>query len=183
MTSSAIARLMDEHQLILGVLEALDAFADAHRGGGEDRPTLARFARFVAEFADARHHGKEEDLLFTAMVDAGLPRDAGPIAVMLMEHGEGRAHLGRLRGLVEGTRPWDDADRATLWDAAHGYTDLLRGHIQKEDEVLYPMAAARLTADAMARLDAACAAFDEAKATSGVALRALGDELIARWIE
>lgn len=180
---SAIALLMEEHRLILRVLDALDAFAEKHRAAGEDKPELARFARFVVEFADARHHGKEEDILFQAMVDAGFPSQGGPIAVMLLEHREGRGQIARLRGLVERSAPWSDADRATLWDAAHGYTTLLRHHIEKEDGVLYPMAEQHLDETALARVDQRCEEFQKKILPAGGpdALRALGEELCARY--
>ena len=67
----AIELLMQEHQLILRAIDALDGFAGKVQGGLEDRQELAAFVRFIREFADARHHGKEEDILFTAMVAAG----------------------------------------------------------------------------------------------------------------
>jgi hemerythrin-like domain-containing protein len=183
---SAIALLMEEHRLILRVLDALDAFADrnaAATGQDAEKAELARFARFVAEFADARHHGKEEDILFEAMIQAGFPSQGGPIAVMLMEHREGRGHLARLRGLAERSGTWSDGDRATLADAAHGYATLLRHHIQKEDGVLYPMAEQHLGEDEMARVDERCRVFQEKNVKAGVPdpLWALGEELVARY--
>ena len=74
----AIDLLMDEHQLILHSLDALEAFTVEMAQGGDDREELSRFVRFIREFADARHHGKEEDILFRAMVAAGFPATAVP---------------------------------------------------------------------------------------------------------
>ena len=45
---------------------------------GDDRAELSRFVRFIREFADVRHHGKEENFLFEAMMAGGFPRDGGP---------------------------------------------------------------------------------------------------------
>src|SRR5512137_183496 len=122
----AIDLLMEEHQLILRALDALDAFtADVSRGG-DDRAELARFVRFIREFADTRHHGKEEDILFKAMVAAGFSTESGPVAVMPMDHEAGRAHVGVLAAKAEQAAPWSDADRAAVAAAAHGYAELLR---------------------------------------------------------
>lgn len=41
---------------------------------------------FFKEFIDACHHGKEEKFLFPAIEAAGIPREGGPIGVMLAEH-------------------------------------------------------------------------------------------------
>ncbi len=178
---NAIELLMQEHQLILRAIDALDAFAGKVERGGEDRAELALFVRFIREFADARHHGKEEDILFTAMVAAGFPRNGGPIAVMLMDHETGRAHVGILKQKAEQAGPWSGQDRAAVVGAARGYGELLRSHIRKEDLILYPMARQRLPAEAMARVDRECAAFEEKQVAAGAdAVVELGRQLVSR---
>ena len=177
----AIALLMQEHQLILRALGALEGFAARVADGLEDRAELGRFARFIKEFADARHHGKEEDILFEAMVAAGFPRNGGPIAVMLMEHAAGRAHLAVLVEKAGQAAPWTAADRHRVAEAARGYAELLRAHIAKEDGILYPMALARLGEEGLGKVNRDCAAFEEkAVAAGGEALKELGRELVSR---
>ncbi|HET8723905.1 MAG TPA: hemerythrin domain-containing protein [Anaeromyxobacteraceae bacterium] len=177
----AIDLLMEEHRLILGACDALAAFGRSVAAGGGDKAELGRFVRFIREFADARHHGKEEDILFTAMVAAGFPRDGGPIAVMLMDHEAGRAHVGVLAARAEQPAPWSAQDRAAIAGAAAGYADLLRGHIRKEDHILYPMARMRLHEAQIARVNQECAAFEERQAAAGAdSLLDLGRELVSR---
>src|SRR5512138_1468732 len=97
----AIETLMSEHRTIERGIDALAAFADeARRQSTDDKQELARFVEFIRQFADARHHGKEEDILFKAMVEAGFPSQGGPIAVMLQEHDVGRAFVKRLADLA-----------------------------------------------------------------------------------
>jgi hemerythrin-like domain-containing protein len=178
----AIETLMAEHQLILRACGALTAFAEEVRRGGGDAAELGRFVTFIREFADAHHHYKEEDLLFVAMVEAGFPRDAGPIGVMLHDHATGRAHVGVLSELAKQATPWSVADRERLHAAATGYASLLRAHIQKEDGILYPMAEARLSPSLAARVDAGAAAHDQRAQREGTTprLETLGAELVAR---
>ncbi|HQR29341.1 MAG TPA: hemerythrin domain-containing protein, partial [Anaeromyxobacteraceae bacterium] len=177
----AIDLLMEEHRLILGACDALAAFGGSVAAGGGDRAELGRFVRFIREFADARHHGKEEDILFTAMVAAGFPRDGGPIAVMLMDHEAGRAHVGVLAARAEQSADWSAQDRTAIVDAAQGYADLLRGHIRKEDHILYPMARMRLHDEQLDRVNRECAAFEERQVAAGAdALKELGRELVSR---
>ncbi|HVP67979.1 MAG TPA: hemerythrin domain-containing protein [Anaeromyxobacteraceae bacterium] len=179
----AIALLMEEHQIILRTLDALDAFAAETSCGAEDKPELGRFVRFIREFADARHHGKEEDILFEAMVESGFPREAGPIAVMLMDHEAGRARLAVLRAKAEQIAPWSEADRVEIVDAALGYTGLLRSHIMKEDSILYPMAQHRVPAQVMERVEQECAAFERKQVAAGAEdLRSLAAELVSRHV-
>ena len=176
----AISLLMDEHQTILRALDALDAYAGEVARGAGDPAELERFVRFIREFADARHHGKEEDILFAAMVRAGFPSQGGPIAVMLMDHDAGRAHVAAMARFVGGA-PWSDADRAAIVSAASGYADLLRSHIMKEDQILYPMAQARLPDAALEQVDRDCATFEARQIAAGAdALKDLARDLVQR---
>ena len=180
--SDPIETLMTEHRLIEAVLASLDAWADALSAGEAERADLPRFVTFIREFADAKHHAKEEDILFAAMTDHGFPKQAGPIAVMLHEHEIGRAYVSVLAEGAE-SEDWDESERARLAEAAHGYVSLLRQHIPKEDNVLYPMAADRLPPEAMQQVAERCARVEDEHARSGDAerLEALARELIARY--
>ena len=142
----AIEILMEEHRLIERGLDAMDAWVTALGSGSQsdDKAELTRFVSFIREFGDAYHHSKEEDILFVAMVDQGFPRESGPIAVMLHEHDMGRSLVGRLDALAQQTTTWTDEDRGTLAHTVREFSTLLRQHIQKEDQILYPMASVRL---------------------------------------
>jgi hemerythrin-like domain-containing protein len=136
----AIRILMNEHRVIEGVLGALESHATLVRGGlAVERPVVARFASFFRDFADAAHHGKEEDLLFRKMAEHGFPTESGPIAVMLHEHVVGRGHVARLRGVAAGAGPVGAPERELVLAASDEYVPLLLAHIQKEDNILYPM--------------------------------------------
>ena len=87
---------------------------------------------------DKCHHGKEEDLLFPAMEQAGIPRQ-GPIGVMLAEHEKGRGYVKAINTALEKFKAGDKSAAAAITDNAEGYIDLMLGHIDKEDNILYPM--------------------------------------------
>jgi hemerythrin-like domain-containing protein len=177
----AVETLMNEHRLIEQVLDALEGFAeDAVRRGATEKDELGRFVTFVREFADACHHGKEEDILFAAMVEAGFPRNGGPIAVMLHEHDQGRALVGILKARAEQDAPWTDADRQEVAEVARGFAAMLHAHIHKEDAILYPMAEQHLAAEAMARVAEGCDRYDAAREETHERLRALAEALVAR---
>ena len=163
-----LAILMEEHRRIEKILAALDAYATRALGGIEvKRQELADLVLVVREYADARHHGKEEGILFDLLCAHGFPRDRGPVAVMLHEHAEGRAFVSRLADIAAGKGPLGPDERERLADAARSFCLLMRQHIQKEDQVLYPMAAAKLDADTMVemgmRFERADAAHDAAE--------------------
>jgi hemerythrin-like domain-containing protein len=178
----AIEILMSEHRAIERVIDALTAFAgEATRKTVDDKAELGRFVTFIRELADGVHHGKEEEVLFAALIEAGFPREAGPVGVMLSEHTEGRRLVSILRGLAEQQAPWSAADRQLLVEAAHGYGGLLRNHIHKEDAILYPMAEQRLAPATHGRVDAVCAELDRNQAARIEELHALGEELVRTY--
>lgn len=157
---TALQVLMDEHRVIERAIAALAAYARAvARGADLPRSDLAGLVGFLQGYADAHHHGKEEDILFRAMADHGMPDDSGPLAVMLAEHTEGRRLTGVLAGLAGGDAAWDQDQRRRLLFAATGYARLLEGHIQKEDRVLYPMAAQMLPEEAWQAIESEFADF------------------------
>ena len=168
--------LMSEHRVIERVLDAFLVVADDWRRGGDGRPTLARFVRFIREYADLRHHGKEEDLLFEAMIEHGVPREYGPIACMLGEHEAGRALVAQLGRRATQATAWTDDDRDDNLRDAMDFTALLRNHIAKEDQMLYPLARRTLPAATVEALAIACA---EQAPPADDPLMALATELIA----
>ncbi len=174
--------LMQEHRLIEKALDAMDGWITTLGPGAEsdDKAELARFVSFIRGFADAYHHGKEEDILFVAMGEHGFPRDMGPIPVMLHEHDRGRSLVSVLNGLAQQSTTWSTEDRDKLARTVREFSTLLRQHIQKEDQILYPMADARLPEPVKEEMFRRFQAFEERQTSSGEQqrLRALGDALI-----
>ena len=180
-----IERLMQEHRLIEEVLAALRRFAlgvpEARSG---ERERLGQFVDFLANFADREHHGKEEDVLFVAMVEAGMPHDTGPIACMRHEHDDGRAHVAALRRAVEQDDAWSAEQRHAVARHAMDFVQLLAAHIQKEDQVLYPMARDRLSEAQWLQVRERAALMDAENAAVGqtARLEELGRTLAASCI-
>jgi hemerythrin-like domain-containing protein len=177
----AIEALMREHRLIEEVLGALETFADAvGQGEAGGRGTVADFGAFFKNFADRCHHGKEEDRLFATMVKHGFPGEFGPIAMMLAEHGEGRQHVAALVAMGEGSGPLSDEEKQSLIAHAEAYVPLLRAHILKEDNILYPMAQQSLPAEVMQGLAGEFERFEEEVMGQGThqSFRALAESLV-----
>lgn len=161
--------LEQEHRAIERVLETLEQYADAHLGSSTPaaQRDLLHFVEFIQQFADRIHHGKEEDILFEQLLRAGFPKGAGPLSVMYQEHDRGRTFARQLKSLGEKDSTWSEADRTELSKVANGYTSLLRQHIYKEDNILYPMAEARLSAAAMQQIADAFAELESTEEQNG----------------
>ena len=133
--------LTDEHRLILEVLDCLEAAASRLDDGDAIDPAFfLEAAEFASGFADRCHHAKEEDILFVAMTARDMPQDSGPVAVMLHEHEEGRRYTAAFRSAAERLQAGDAGAAADIVRNVFDYVELLREHIHKEDNVLFPMA-------------------------------------------
>jgi len=137
---SATGRLREEHQRILQVADAMQSLVATAAEGRWDFDAFEDCITFIRLFADACHHGKEEDLLFPELERAGMSRQQGPIAVMLEEHRIGREYVRFMSDALAPARAGDEDARARLRNAAQGYVQLIRAHIMKEDNVLFNMA-------------------------------------------
>jgi len=137
---SATENLKEEHQVILRMIKVLIVASDKIERGEEVSPEVFKKAvDFIQTFADRCHHGKEQNTLFPLMEERGILRHRGPIAVMLLEHEQGRQFV---KGLAEALARHEGGDRAAksaIVENARGYSELLDQHIYKEDNILYPM--------------------------------------------
>ncbi|HOX33646.1 MAG TPA: hemerythrin domain-containing protein, partial [Spirochaetales bacterium] len=134
--SKTIDDLRHEHEAILftlGLLGKMRALAEA--GKALDADDALALIAFLKEFADKCHHGKEEGILFPALERAGIANEGGPIGAMLREHELGRGHIRDMEAALRK----EPADPAAFARAADAYARLLSRHIEKENEVLFPM--------------------------------------------
>lgn len=155
--SQAIEDLKHEHEVILMSLKILGGICrEMESGQIEGNADPRAFIDFLKEFADKCHHGKEENMLFPALVSAGIARDGGPVGVMLHEHAEGRKLIQQMESGISPT-----LNVPMFLEGAYGYTELLQKHIQKENEILFPMAERVLTPDQLDDLFKAFGEFEE----------------------
>jgi hemerythrin-like domain-containing protein len=97
-------------------------------------------ALFIKNFADGCHHHKEEGVLFIAINESGVPTEGGPIGVMLAEHEHGRLFTREMKDAAQKREVGDLSAQAAVVQNALGYVALLRQHIHKENNILFPMA-------------------------------------------
>jgi hemerythrin-like domain-containing protein len=133
--------LVDEHRLILRMITLLERNAALTATG---RYSNWKFyldgVDFIRNFADRFHHAKEEDVLFEALVKNGMPRENSPIAAMLMEHDQGRIFVMAMETATLEALDGGTGRERIIADNSLAYAALLREHIAKEDEILYPLA-------------------------------------------
>lgn len=160
--------LKEEHR---DVLHKLDDLERAIRKL-DDRHQIPAELHQLARFFDHDfwiHFSKEEDALFPEM-EKFMPRDAGPIGVMLSEHDELRDTNKKMQEAVAAYTA--DPHRPEAGDAVQKYVtyfiEVLRDHISKEDDILFAIADAHLDGAQMASVKKLFAEIEASSAKAGL---------------
>jgi len=141
--------LMKEHQLILKYIDLMERYAEF-----DLKDLIAPiffenancFIQFIHEFADHFHHAKEEDILFRYFEIPGVLTHCNPVPQMLFEHSKAREFVRNMENAIQ-TKEINE-----LTVNAGQYARLLKEHIYKEDNILYPMAERGLSDEAKSSL-------------------------------
>lgn len=137
----ATQQLKDEHEgikLMLNIMETISN--DLEKGKELNINHYEKILEFIKGFADKCHHGKEEDILFPSLIEHGMSKEGGPIAVMLYEHQLGRSHIKDLSLAFEEFKKGNKQAINNIISSSTDYVELLRNHIEKENNVLFMMA-------------------------------------------
>jgi hemerythrin-like domain-containing protein len=131
--------LIEDHRVVETVLRALDRqVAEGERTHTVPVEFLRTLVAFSHAFLDRCHHGKEEGCLFPCLERKGIPRDGGPIGVMLQEHEQGRVLVRQIAGRLDLYEQGAASDNGVLV-LCREFSNLIHAHIQKENEMLFPM--------------------------------------------
>lgn len=140
MSADPIRRFEEEHDVALAALAQLERAAEALRSGeaSERHFATVRLVHALLCGAVRRHNEDEERALFP------LLGENAPLGPFLDEH----ETLWKLE--EELAASLDRGDRGGLARVALEIVDLLRAHIQRENDMLFPMARALLGVDGLA---------------------------------
>jgi len=131
--------LKKEHRAIEVVLDSLDRASYAVMQGKEVPAWVFEEGfDFIRNFADRCHHGKEEGILLPLYRAKGVPAE-GPIHYVLAEHEEARRLVSKAASDYDKWIMGDQSAGQSMAENIQRYISLLRNHIQKEDNMLFPM--------------------------------------------
>ncbi|MBI2069605.1 MAG: hemerythrin domain-containing protein [Elusimicrobia bacterium] len=139
--------LNSEHDVFLTQLDRIEL---ANKQPARYKPEAVQGMVELLRVAVDRHAHVEEGGIYKAL-EPHLGRDQGPLAVMDQEHEE-------IRKTVQEIALWSpDSPRTVLQKSVAHFIEVLRSHIGKEIEVLFPLAERILTGKELEHLAASCA--------------------------
>ena len=133
----ATLNLEDDHVYIQRLIDVMEHVTHFKKPAIEP---VEEIVDLIRKFADVMHHAKEEKLLFPLMVEKGFSTTQGPIAVMLSDHMQGREYVRQIAGGIGRFHSDEEDAWAQILHGMKGYIELLRGHIYKENNILFRMA-------------------------------------------
>ncbi len=129
----SVTLLQYEHGIIRQVIDVLGEMVK-HNSMKKYQNQMRHIAKFLDEYLDKYHHGKEEKLLFpiVARRSKGLVPE---IARLVTEHGEARANIAKIKAMVANEKTYSDG---SLSSVSKELVDSMTRHIRHEEDVVYP---------------------------------------------
>lgn len=130
--------LMDEHKYVKELIYTAEYIIRKKDFMDKYADDIEKLIHYFKAYADDYHHGKEEQLLFN------LYPDNEAVKVMLEEHEQGRDYRKTLLSTKD-----PEVIKQTLKD----YGEMLKEHIHKEDDILFPFLDRVLTEEENAHIN------------------------------
>lgn len=142
--NTATENLENDHVFILRLTNVMLAMVERKC---VDSGHFELVVNLIRKFADGLHHAKEEEILFPKLGEKGFSPEAGPVAVMLSEHVQGREFVKGIVAGIEAFQKNSDGALLSIYENLTGYANLLQNHIGKENSILFRMADQVLSID------------------------------------
>ena len=161
--------LMHEHEIILHMLSGAERLAQSiGTSRSVDTAKVKDVIDFSRHFTDGCHHSKEEKHLFVRLEEKGMPKEQGPIAVMLSEHRMGRELIRQIETALQEYQSGKKEASESIGQSILRYVELLRAHIAKENNILFPMGDRLLTSEDQQFLEKSFKIVEEQEIGAGV---------------
>ncbi|WP_027632268.1 hemerythrin domain-containing protein [Clostridium hydrogeniformans] len=162
--------MIDEHKNIKRMLKVIrENCLNILKGRDVDFEDFYKVIDFVRNYADKHHHNKEEEILFKYMGETlGDAIKNGPITGMLIEHDLGRLYIKNLEEALGRLKEEKEEAVLDIMTNSMAYAELLHRHIDKEDNLIYTFADARLSEDNKTIVDDKCMVVENEAKIKGI---------------
>ncbi len=130
---------MIEHRLIEKVLTVARQKAESLDKGSYNPVFIETIVDFIKTYADRTHHGKEEDILFTALEKKEIDADSSRLmGELIQEHKQARGRVKEISELNEQFKKGNTAVVPKIVEIVKWLAEFYPAHIKKEDAVFFP---------------------------------------------
>lgn len=132
--------LTKEHKEIIELLNIMNKIANKIKSQDvfytNDVESIIDFLKF---FIEKSHHQKEE-VFYPELEFAGIPKETESLSIMLYEHTLAKNYLKDIYSCVENCKIGNSFSGELLAESLNNYVLLIKNHINKEEEIIFPMA-------------------------------------------
>lgn len=134
--------MLYEHNLIKTVIDALISNANLMIEGSEINEMFYKdVINFLRNYADKIHHKKEENILFPVALEHENTKNNPDVKILVHQHILSRELVDLMEeALIK-------KNRLKLVKTAREYSEIIGGHINREDEMLIPLLEEQLPED------------------------------------
>ena len=137
----ALQRLLEDHKVLCGVIEALEMrLPQISKRDPDTLDLLANLIDYIAEYPDRVHHPRE-DRIIERLIDKGLtPSERIIVELTVAQHAELGAATARMQVDIDALLSRQRDAGVQLDQDAKIYLAMQKEHMRREEQQLFPMA-------------------------------------------
>ena len=133
--------LIQEHKKISELLNILKKISDKIKSKDVFYTNdVEEIVNYLIILIEKSHHGKEEGVLYQELILSGIPKEKIPLSIINYEHTLSRRYLKEINSCVVNCKIGNDFSGELLADSITNYVVVIRNHIKREEETVFPLA-------------------------------------------
>jgi len=133
--------LIKEHEEINELLDIMSKIALKIKSKDVFYPTdVEEIIDYLIIIIDKSHHGKEDEVFYPELISSGIPKETAPLSIINYEHTLAKRYLKDISSCVVNCKIGNDFSGELLADSLTNYVVVIKNHIQREEEIIFPIA-------------------------------------------
>ena len=95
---------------------------------------------YLIVLIDKSHQGKEDEVFYPELISSGIPKETAPLSIINYEHTLSKRYLNDISSCVVNCKIGNDFSGELLADSLTNYVVVIKNHIQREEEIVFPIA-------------------------------------------
>jgi hemerythrin-like domain-containing protein len=133
--------LIIEHREISELLNIMSIIAENIKSKDVFYPNdVEEIINYLIIILDKSHQGKEDGVLYPELILSGIPKETAPLSIINYEHNLAKHYLNDINSCVVNCKIGNDFSGELLADSLTNYVIVIQNHIQREEEIVFPLA-------------------------------------------
>ena len=140
--------LINEHKEINELLNILSKISDKIKSKDVFYTNdVEEIVDYLILLINKSHHGKEDGVFYPELMQSGISKEIAPLSIINYEHTLSRRYLKEIVSCVVNCKIGNDFSGEMLAESITNYVVVIKNHIKREEEIVFPMAEKLLSVD------------------------------------